>query len=52
MSLYERTFPRFRPKRELRAEGSSTGWGAGTPDYEEPTCVPPNDARRAVPAAG
>lgn len=27
MSLYERVFPRFRPKRELRPEGSVTGWG-------------------------
>lgn len=27
MSLYERLFPRFRPKRELRPQGSGTGWG-------------------------
>jgi len=27
MSLYERLFPRFRPKRELRPEGSGAGWG-------------------------
>lgn len=27
MSLYERVFPRFRPKRELRPEGSVAGWG-------------------------
>ena len=28
MSLYERLFPRFRPKRELRPQGSGDGWGA------------------------
>lgn len=28
MSLYERLFPRFRPKRELRPQGSGAGWGA------------------------
>jgi L-ascorbate metabolism protein UlaG (beta-lactamase superfamily) len=28
MSLYERLFPRFRPKRELRPQGSGEGWGA------------------------
>lgn len=27
MSLYERVFPRFRPKRELRPQGSGAGWG-------------------------
>jgi hypothetical protein len=27
-SLYERLFPRFRPKRELRPHGSGAGWGA------------------------
>ncbi len=27
MSLYERLFPRFRPKRELRPRGSGAGWG-------------------------
>jgi L-ascorbate metabolism protein UlaG (beta-lactamase superfamily) len=27
-SLYERLFPRFRPKRELRPQGSGAGWGA------------------------
>ncbi|MBX3192842.1 MAG: MBL fold metallo-hydrolase [Labilithrix sp.] len=27
MSLYERLFPRFRPKRELRPQGSGAGWG-------------------------
>lgn len=27
MSLYERLFPRFRPKRELRPQGSGEGWG-------------------------
>ena len=27
MDLYERLFPRFRPKRELRPQGSGTGWG-------------------------
>lgn len=27
MPLYERLFPRFRPKRELRPEGSGEGWG-------------------------
>jgi hypothetical protein len=26
--LCERLFPRFRPKRELRPQGSGTGWGA------------------------
>ncbi len=26
--LYERLFPRFRPKRELRPQGSGAGWGA------------------------
>ena len=26
--LYERVFPRFRPKRELRPQGSGVGWGA------------------------
>ncbi|MBN9164318.1 MAG: hypothetical protein BGO98_24430 [Myxococcales bacterium 68-20] len=26
--LYERLFPRFRPKRELRPQGSGVGWGA------------------------
>ncbi len=25
---YERLFPRFRPKRELRPQGSGAGWGA------------------------
>lgn len=25
--LYERLFPRFRPRRELRPQGSGTGWG-------------------------
>jgi L-ascorbate metabolism protein UlaG (beta-lactamase superfamily) len=28
MQLYERLFPRFRPKRELRPQGSGDGWGA------------------------
>jgi L-ascorbate metabolism protein UlaG (beta-lactamase superfamily) len=28
MALYERLFPRFRPKRELRPQGSGAGWGA------------------------
>lgn len=28
MSLYERVFPRWRPKRELRPQGSGQGWGA------------------------
>lgn len=28
MALYERLFPRFRPKRELRPQGSGHGWGA------------------------
>lgn len=28
MQLYERIFPRFRPKRELRPQGSGHGWGA------------------------
>jgi len=28
MQLYERLFPRFRPKRELRPQGSGVGWGA------------------------
>lgn len=28
MSLYERLFPRFRPKRELVPRGRGTGWGA------------------------
>ena len=28
MSLYERLFPRFRPRRELRPQGSGEGWGA------------------------
>lgn len=28
MSLYERVFPRWRPKRELRPQGSGHGWGA------------------------
>jgi L-ascorbate metabolism protein UlaG (beta-lactamase superfamily) len=28
MQLYERLFPRFRPKRELRPQGSGEGWGA------------------------
>jgi L-ascorbate metabolism protein UlaG (beta-lactamase superfamily) len=28
LGLYERLFPRFRPKRELRPQGSGTGWGA------------------------
>jgi L-ascorbate metabolism protein UlaG (beta-lactamase superfamily) len=28
MSLYERLFPRFRPKRELRPQGSGAGWAA------------------------
>jgi L-ascorbate metabolism protein UlaG (beta-lactamase superfamily) len=28
MAVYERLFPRFRPKRELRPQGSGTGWGA------------------------
>lgn len=28
MSLYERLFPRFRPRRELRPQGSGDGWGA------------------------
>jgi L-ascorbate metabolism protein UlaG (beta-lactamase superfamily) len=28
MPLYERLFPRFRPKRELRPQGSGAGWGA------------------------
>jgi L-ascorbate metabolism protein UlaG (beta-lactamase superfamily) len=28
MSLYERLFPRFRPKRELRPQGGGDGWGA------------------------
>jgi L-ascorbate metabolism protein UlaG (beta-lactamase superfamily) len=28
MELYERLFPRFRPKRELRPQGSGEGWGA------------------------
>jgi L-ascorbate metabolism protein UlaG (beta-lactamase superfamily) len=27
MPLYERVFPRFRPKRELRPQGRGTGWG-------------------------
>jgi L-ascorbate metabolism protein UlaG (beta-lactamase superfamily) len=27
-SLYERLFPRFRPRRELRPQGSGAGWGA------------------------
>jgi L-ascorbate metabolism protein UlaG (beta-lactamase superfamily) len=27
MPLYERLFPRFRPKRELRPRGSGAGWG-------------------------
>lgn len=27
MPLYERLFPRFRPRRELRPEGSGDGWG-------------------------
>ncbi|MBX3259213.1 MAG: MBL fold metallo-hydrolase [Labilithrix sp.] len=27
-SLYERIFPRFRPRRELRPQGSGAGWGA------------------------
>ena len=27
MQLYERLFPRFRPKRELRPQGSGNGWG-------------------------
>jgi L-ascorbate metabolism protein UlaG (beta-lactamase superfamily) len=27
MPLYERLFPRFRPKRELRPQGSGEGWG-------------------------
>ena len=27
MELYERLFPRFRPKRELRPQGSGNGWG-------------------------
>lgn len=27
MPLYERLFPRFRPKRELRPQGSGDGWG-------------------------
>src|SRR5688572_23115088 len=26
MRLYERLFPRFRPRRDLRPEGSGTGW--------------------------
>lgn len=26
MALYERLFPRFRPKRELRPQGSGNGW--------------------------
>jgi L-ascorbate metabolism protein UlaG (beta-lactamase superfamily) len=28
MGLYERLFPRFRPKRELRPQGRGDGWGA------------------------
>ncbi len=28
MRLYERLFPRWRPKRELRPQGSGDGWGA------------------------
>jgi len=28
MQLYERLFPRFRPKRKLRPQGSGVGWGA------------------------
>jgi L-ascorbate metabolism protein UlaG (beta-lactamase superfamily) len=28
MSLYERLFPRFRPRRELRPQGTGSGWGA------------------------
>lgn len=28
MPLYERLFPRWRPKRELRPQGSGDGWGA------------------------
>ena len=28
MSLYERLFPRFRPRRELRPQGSGEGWSA------------------------
>lgn len=28
MQLYERLFPRFRPKRELRPQGRGDGWGA------------------------
>jgi L-ascorbate metabolism protein UlaG (beta-lactamase superfamily) len=28
MRLYERLFPRFRPRRELRPQGSGTGWAA------------------------
>ena len=28
MSLYERLFPRWRPKRELRPQGRGAGWGA------------------------
>jgi L-ascorbate metabolism protein UlaG (beta-lactamase superfamily) len=28
MGLYERLFPRFRPKSELRPQGSGSGWGA------------------------
>lgn len=27
LDLYERLFPRFRPKRELRPQGSGAGWG-------------------------
>ena len=27
MQLYERLFPRFRPKRELRPQGNGDGWG-------------------------
>ena len=28
MTVYERVFPRFRPKRELRPQGSGAGWAA------------------------
>ena len=28
LHLYERLFPRFRPKRELRPQGSGSGWAA------------------------
>ncbi|HSO37973.1 MAG TPA: hypothetical protein VLT33_35845, partial [Labilithrix sp.] len=28
MPLYERLFPRWKPKRELRPQGRGDGWGA------------------------